>query len=126
MGMNERVRLRFREEADKRGLSYNDLAGFLQWSHSKITKKLTGRTMIDLDEFEALCFALNLTPTEAVRDRGLEWCAEMTPAELRRLEVERQLPKPTLDAIDHLLRVNVEAEKRGATKKRQGLHKLAR
>lgn len=120
MGLNARVVARLREEADKRNLSYNDLAGFLQWSHSKVTKKMTQRTMIDLDELEALCFAVGIQPTEAVRDRGLEFVAEMTPTELRLLELIRKLPKPAYDGLLHFLQVtpSVGAEQRGATPKR--------
>lgn len=120
MGMNDRVRARLREEAESRRLSYRDLAGFLQWSHSKVTKKLTGRTMIDLDEFEALCFAVGIPATEAVRDRGLEFVAEMTPTELRVLEHYRKLPKHAAEGLLHFLQVdaNSSVERRGVTPKR--------
>lgn len=115
--MNARVVERFREEIAKRKLSYDDVAGFLQWSHSKVAKKFTQRTMIDLDEFEALCFALGLAPTEAVRDRGLEFVAEMTPTELRLLELIRKLPKSAYDGLLHFLQV-APVETRGVTPKR--------
>jgi len=121
MGLNARVVERLRDELDKRKLSYNDVAGFLKWSHSKVTKKLTQRTMIDCDELEALCFAAGISPTEAVRDRGLEFVADMTPTELRLLELIRKLPKPAHDGLLHFLQVDTresQIESRGATPKR--------
>lgn len=122
--MNERVRERIREEADKRGLTYRDIAGFLHWSVSKVGKKMTGENEISLDEFESLCFAVSLSPTEAVRDRGLEFCADMTPTELRFLEHLRKLPKPAHDGLLHFLQLSPKAESeieaRGLTKKRSG------
>ena len=47
----------------------------------------------------ALCFALNLRVTEVVRDHGLEFCAELTPTELRTLDQIRQLPPKEYEAI---------------------------
>lgn len=121
MTMNDRVRERLREAAEKRDLSHRDLAGFLNWSHPKVSQKLTGRTAMTLDEFEALCFAVGLQPTEAVRDRGLEFVAEMTPTELRLLELVRQLPKHAHDGLLHFLQVTpqIDIEKRGATRRRE-------
>lgn len=120
--MNDRVRDRLKEEAQKRKLSQRDLAGFLQWTLSKVSKKLNGYTMIDLNELEALCFAVGITPTEAVRDRGLEFCAEMTPTELRVLEQIRKLSKPTFDAYLQVLQVQPktsDVEPRGATRRKK-------
>lgn len=101
--LNDRVRDRLRTEKAARKLSERDIAGLLQWSQPKVAQKLSGRTPMTLNEFEALCFALSLSPTEAVRDQGLEFCAEMTPTELRALEGLRRLPMNTRDAILHLI-----------------------
>lgn len=117
--LKDRVRERLREAKHDQGLSERDLADLLRWSHSKVAKKLTGRTEITLDELEALCGAVSISPTEAVRDRGLEFVAEMTPTELRRLELIRRLPKNVLEAVDVLLNVKrAELERRGVTPKR--------
>lgn len=95
----ERVRLRLRDEMTRRHLSQQDVADTLKWTQSRVAQKLTGRTPITLEELEALCFGVGLPPTEAVRDHGLEFCAEMTPSELRLLERMRQLTPPQRDAI---------------------------
>lgn len=125
IGLNERARQRIREEAAKRKLSHRNIAGFLNWGFNKVTQKLTGRTPMTLNEFAALCFAVGMQPSEAVRDRGLEFCAEMTPTELRFLEHLRKLPQPAYEGLLHFLQVTPSAasgvESRGLTKKRSSL-----
>lgn len=111
-----RVRKRIREELDRLGVAQADIAGQLKWSQSKVAQKLTGRTPWTIEELDALCFIAGIPPTEAVRDRGLEFCAEMTPTELRLLERIRQLPHADKDAIMRLLAVanNTRPEERRA------------
>jgi transcriptional regulator with XRE-family HTH domain len=104
----ERVRERLREEKASKGLSERDIADLIQWTQSKVAQKLSGRTPITLEELEALCFALSLSPTEAVRDRGLEFCSELTPTELRTLEKLRGLDPTTRAAFLQLLDVKVK------------------
>jgi transcriptional regulator with XRE-family HTH domain len=106
--LSEQVRLRLREEMDRLDLSQRDVANLLKWSQSKVAHQLTGRVEMSVDDLAELCFALNLNPTEAVRDRGMEFCAEMTPTELRILERIRQLPPPVLAAIMTLLDVRTK------------------
>jgi transcriptional regulator with XRE-family HTH domain len=122
MSLNDRVRERLREIKAEKDVSHRDLAGFTGWSQAKVGQKLLGETEITLDELETLCFALGIQPTEAVRDRGLEFCAEMTPTELRLLELIRRLPRAAYDGLLHFMQVNPKAgaEPRGATKKRDG------
>jgi transcriptional regulator with XRE-family HTH domain len=86
------VRLRLREEMLRRGLSQRDLAHQLQWSQGRLAKVLTGRTDLRYNDMVAVCQMIGLSIVEAVRDHGLEFCAEMTPTELRVLERFRQLP----------------------------------
>jgi len=107
--LNTRARERLRDEKAKRKLSENDIAGMLQWTQSRVAQKLSGRTDITLNELEALCFALSLSPTEAVRDRGLEFVAEMTPTELRTLERLRQMAPADRDAFFHLVGAKAKA-----------------
>jgi transcriptional regulator with XRE-family HTH domain len=129
--LSERVRELLRTEARSRGLSHRDIAGVLGgtaagWSPSRVTKNLTGRVEMGVDELEALCFALSISITEVVRDRGLEFCAEMTPTELRVLERLRQVPKPVMEAILTILDVRASSsqiEPRGATPRRKILGK---
>lgn len=116
--LNERVLERLRTEIARRKTSQRDIAGFVDWTQSKVAQKMNGRTPITLDELESLCFAVGLSPVEAVRDHGLEFCAEMKPSELRILERIRQLDHATLEAITHLLRVapNTRIEERRAAR----------
>lgn len=87
----ETVRLRIREEMERKKLSQRDVAGLLDWSQSRVAHLLTGRNEISLDDLEGFAFALGLQPTELVRDRGLEFVTEMTPTEFRVHEKIRTL-----------------------------------
>lgn len=103
--LNDRVRDTLRAEKARRRLSERDIANLIQWSQSRVAQKLSGRTPITLNELEGLCFALGISATEAVRDRGLEFVAEMTPTELRLLERIRQLTPDQRAAILQILGV---------------------
>lgn len=103
--LNDRVRRRLRDEMTDRNLSQQDVADLLKWTQSRVAQKLTGRTPITLDELEALAFAVGLSLPELVRDHGLEFCAEMTPTELRMFQLLRKLPINVRDSVFTLLRV---------------------
>lgn len=122
MTLNDRIRERLKEEKARRHLSERDIGQLINWSQSKVAQKFSGRTPITCDELEALCFALSIAPTEAVRDHGVEFCAEMTPMELRYLERLRQLPPETRNALMGLLGLerSTRVESRGVTKSAQG------
>lgn len=113
----ERARVRIREEMARRHLSQQEVADLLQWTQSRVAQKLTGRTPITLEELESLCFAVGIPATEAVRDHGLEFCAEMTPSEMRLLQQFRQLAAVDREAYAQILGVAARArvERRGAT-----------
>lgn len=107
----------------RKRLSQRDLAGILGgWSQSRIAKLLTGRVQMTLPDLESLCFAVGISVTEAVRDRGMEFCAEMTPRELRRFETLRRFPESYRNTIDDFIKMvaagvpgaTVELESRGA------------
>ena len=118
---SDRARARLRSEMERRHLNQTDVANLLEWTQSKISKVLNGKTGLDVDDLSALCFAVGIQLTEAVRDHGLEFCAEMTPTELRILERIRQLPQPVLDAVMTLLNVptTTRREDRRATPKKK-------
>lgn len=116
--LNDRVRERLRDEKDRLKLTREDLGTFCKWTPTKVSQKLNGVSPITVDEMEAFCFAMNLQPTEVVRDRGLEFVAEMTPTELRLLEIIRALPRQAFDGLLHFLQVQQGAEKRQSVKKR--------
>ncbi len=84
--LNTRVRFRLREEKARKSLTDRDIADSLGWSQARVTQKLTGRTPITLQDLEALCLAIGLSPLETLRDRGLDFVAELTPTEFRMLE----------------------------------------
>jgi len=115
--LNDRVRERIRIEKDRLKLSERDIAGMLDWGQSKVSQKLNGRTDITLNELESLCFAVSISPTEAVRDPGLEFVADMTPTELRLFERVRKLSPEQRSAILTVLGVR-EAEPRRALPKK--------
>ena len=107
--LNDRVRFRLKDEKVLLKLSERDLAGIMAWSQSKVAQKLNGRTPITLDELEAFCFALSILPSEAVRDRGMEFSAEMTPSELRLLEHFRHESEAMREAVATILRVRLKS-----------------
>lgn len=120
--LSERVREFLRIEAKKRGLSHRDISELLGgsaagWSASRVTKNLTGRVELGVDELSALCFALSLSVVEVVRDHGYEFAAEMTPTELRALQQIRSLPKHLNESVLMLIAHSaekVELEQRSA------------
>lgn len=119
---SERARKRIREEMGTKGLSQRDVAGILNWSQARVSKNLNGRVKLFVDDLAAMCFACGITLTEAVRDHGVEFCAELTPIELRILERLRQLPADVRAGLMGLINVNLNTrlESRGITKSRQG------
>lgn len=93
MRLNDQVRERLKEEAARLNLSQRDLGELLHWSQSKVAKLLSGRVDLTLNDLEAFCTVLQLRPTEAVRDKGLEFCREMTPTDLRLFETLDRNPR---------------------------------
>lgn len=96
--VSERARRRIREEMDARGISQRALADILSrrsnevWSQPRLGKLLTGRVHLRLDEAALIADCIGLSAAEVIRDRGLEFYAEMTPTEVRILERIRQRP----------------------------------
>lgn len=129
MTLQERVRLVIREKMRERRLSQREVSDLLGgaangWSQSRVAKLLAGTRELDVDAMESLCFAVGVSVTEAVRDRGLEFCAEMTPTELRVLERVRALPPAVLQALMTMLDIHPSSiEPRGATKRKEILGK---
>lgn len=112
---------RVREEMQRKNLSQSDIAGRLDWTQTRVSKLLNGKIALGLEELDALCFAVGLSLVEAVRDHGLEFCADMTPTELRVLERYRQLSPPEQDALSIMLKVkgpHTRLEDRRATIKK--------
>lgn len=97
--LSERVRDRVREEMKRQKMSQRDIAGLLRWSQSRVAHILTGRVEMGVQDLEGFGFALGLSLPELVRDRGMEFCAEMTPTEFRFHERVRALTQEQRDAI---------------------------
>jgi transcriptional regulator with XRE-family HTH domain len=116
---SDRVRLRLREEIARKRLNQRDLGNQLGWSQSRVGKLLTGRTALDVEDLAEMCFVVGISLVEAVRDHGLEFCADMTPTEMRVLERYRQLTDPMKDAVLLILDVKKQTrmESRGRPKK---------
>jgi transcriptional regulator with XRE-family HTH domain len=105
-------------------LTQADVAGILKWTQPRVSKVLRGRVELGVDDLGALCFAVGLSPTEVLRDRGLEFCAEMTPTELRVLERLRQLSPPLREAFLVVLQAHIGPnDARSATARRPVLGK---
>lgn len=96
---SDRVRLRLREEIDAHDISQQTLAELLTketgeaWSKSKVAHVLSGHVQLLVDDADAIAKIVGLYLTEAVRDRGLEFYAEMSPTELKILERMRKRPE---------------------------------
>lgn len=106
--LSEQVRLRLREEMTRLDMSQRDVAGILDWSQSRVAHLLTGRVEMTVDDLAEFTQAVGIRPTEAVRDHGLEFCADMTPTELRFVERIRQLDQASRDAIMQILDVKTK------------------
>jgi transcriptional regulator with XRE-family HTH domain len=112
--VQQRTLLRIREEMLHQKRSQEALSELVKWSPSRLSKVLNGVIELTVNDLEALCGALRLQPTEAVRDRGLEFCAQMTPTELRVIEGYRELDAEGVAAVHYIIGKRTD-EKRGAT-----------
>jgi len=103
-----RIRGRLKDELRERDISQRELADKLtrdtgvQWNQAKIGKVLNGDVELKVDDLDAIARSLGIFISEAVRDRGLEFYAEMTPTALRMLTVFRQKPLAFQQAIQIL------------------------
>ena len=116
MTIAQRALARIRDEMAERRISQRDLADRLQCSQGRIAKMLNGHVNLRLMDLELLARAVGIAVTETVRDRGLEFYAEMTPTELRMLERLRQRPQ-AMEAIRTLLQVEGPVEQTAVTPK---------
>lgn len=107
----DRVCERLKEELKARDISQRELAEALTketgelWTQPKIGKLLNGNVRLTVNDADAIAKVAGIFLTEAVRDRGLEFYAEMTPTELRVLERLRQRPG-VLQAVMVLLDIS--------------------
>jgi transcriptional regulator with XRE-family HTH domain len=119
--LSVRALRRIQEEMDREKVNQADIAGMLKWSQSRVSKLLNGKLELTVDALASLCFAVGILPTEAVRDHGMEFCAEMSPTELRFLERLRQLTPDMRDAYMKTMAVHAKTrmeERRAGTEKK--------
>lgn len=88
----QRAIKRIREELESRDISQRDLSERLKCSQGRVAKLLNGRVELRLDDVAEMAHVIGLPLTEVLRDRGLEFYAEMTPTEVRIIERLRQRP----------------------------------
>lgn len=101
----DRAIVRIREEMTARNLSQRDLAERLRCSQGRIAKLLNGRVAIRVNDLDELAMAVGLPLAEVIRDRGLEFYAEMTPTEVRMIEQLRRRPH-MLQGVLLMLEIN--------------------
>jgi len=99
MTLAERAVLRIREEMTERKISQRDLAERLRCSQGRVAKLLNGGVRLRLNDVGVLADAVGITVVEALRDRGLEFYAELTPSEVRILERLRRRPTALQGAL---------------------------
>lgn len=105
---SDRVRALLKDELRARDISQRELAEKVerltgeQWTQGRIGKVLNGDVELKVDDLDYISRAIGIFLSEAVRDRGLEFYAEMTPTELRLLSIYRRKPQPFKDAIQIL------------------------
>jgi transcriptional regulator with XRE-family HTH domain len=110
--LSDHVIERLRAEMKRKKISTYDVAGMLKWTQSRVSHILNKRVGLGVDDLASFCFALGLSVPEVVRDQGMEFCAEMTPTELRLHERIRALPSDQRSAILTLLNVVQDDTKR--------------
>jgi len=106
MTIAERVVMRIREEMTERHISQRDIAETLKCSQGRVAKILNGGVNLRVNDVGVLAEAVGITVVEALRDRGLEFFAELTPSEVRILDRLRRRPPDVLQAVAMLLGVS--------------------
>lgn len=121
MTLSDRARTRLIEVRKQRNIGQQELADMIThqtgelWTQSRVGKLLSGAVELRLDDADAMAHALGLPMTEVIRDRGMEFYADLTPTQLRIVEYCRQSP----ELAQHVLAVfsHVEALLRAKQKR---------
>lgn len=83
----------------ERKISQRTLADRLHCSQGRVAKLLNGGVNLRLNDVRVLADAVGITVVEALRDRGLEFYAELTPSEVRIIERLRRRPTALQGAL---------------------------
>lgn len=102
-----------------KGITQPDLASLMKCSQSRISKILTADATLDVDTLAALCFHVGLPVTEVLRDRGMEFFAEMTPSEMRVLEAFRAATPTMRSGVMQVLGITIVEPARAHEPKRK-------
>lgn len=105
MSISSNALLRIREEMHNKDINQRDMAERLKCSQGRVNKMLNGGVNLRVEDLGALARAVGLPITETLRDRGLEFYAEVTPREQRILERLRQRGSHVEQAVLQLLDV---------------------
>ena len=118
----ERAIQRIRDEMHARNITQRDLADRMRCSQGRIAKILKGQVELRLNDIEELARLVGITLVEAIRDRGLEFYAELTPTEVRMLEWLRQHPNQMRGVLHFadIVHINEPMPPATGTKKRAG------
>lgn len=119
-----RIRQRIKEEMKSRGITQTMLGDALSrltrefWSQSKVAKVLNGRVGLQLDDLSAICQVIDIGLAEVVRDRGMEFYAELTPTEVRIIEEIRR-DADVQQVVLGILRIRKPADKTAMVRRRR-------
>lgn len=112
MTISQTAVVRIREEMRAKNISQRDLAEKFRCSQGKIAKLLNNTVKLRVEDLARLANAVGIPITEAIRDRGLEFYAEVTPLEQRILERIRQRGGGVQSAILQLLDIEQPSVRR--------------
>jgi transcriptional regulator with XRE-family HTH domain len=92
VGATSRALARIRDAMKAQGVSQRALAERLNCSQGRVAKILKGRIRLTVEDLEEVAAAVGLQLVETIRNRGVEFFAELTPTELRVIELMREHP----------------------------------
>jgi transcriptional regulator with XRE-family HTH domain len=93
VGVTSRALARIRDAMKEHGVSQRALAERLGCSQGRVAKILKGRIRLTVEDLEQVAKAVGLPLVETIRNRGVEFFAELTPSELKVIEAMRQSPQ---------------------------------
>jgi transcriptional regulator with XRE-family HTH domain len=98
----DRALARIQQAMKEHRISQRALAERLDCSQGRVAKILKGRIRLTVDDLETIAALVQLPLVETIRNRGVEFFAELTPSELKMLEAVRESP-PLQRALSDLL-----------------------
>jgi transcriptional regulator with XRE-family HTH domain len=121
VGATSRALARIRDAMKAQGVSQRALAERLNCSQGRVAKILKGRIRLTVEDLEEVAAAVGLQLVETIRNRGVEFFAELTPTELRVIELMREHPhiqRAFADLLDAAVTSARVSSKRGTLSRR--------